>query len=95
KKSSRPGRSNSVTAPVQSQETRLLYTLAAFDQLRMTGVPALTARMTILLDVDASADRKTLDMALAEMYDSVFENYTSRRGDQLCDLVRNGVLNSG
>ncbi|WOO79759.1 Exocyst complex component SEC5B [Vanrija pseudolonga] len=95
KKSSRPGRSNSVTAPVQSQETRLLYTLAAFDQLRMTGVPALTARITILLDVDASADRKTLDMALAEMYDSVFENYTSRRGDQLCDLVRNGVLNSG
>lgn len=74
-------------------ETNLLDGLAAFDNLRITYLPALAKRLGEQVGL-GDADIQPLYSELARVDSIVFEEYISRWSTRLGELIRTGLLRS-
>lgn len=85
-------RSNAPTDP----EKRLLYTLATFDRLKETVIPEFARKVGEQLGSDAAAvDSASWEEMVEDLDMVVFDQFVTRRSDQLEHLVRDGVLTGG
>lgn len=77
------------------KDTRLLITLAKFDQLKSTSLPSMVSRIGKLLDLDVTKDQGLLMEVVENMDQMVFEDYVKRRSQALVQVIQDGVLNGG
>ncbi|ORY35859.1 exocyst complex component Sec5-domain-containing protein [Naematelia encephala] len=88
-------RASTRVSTIMDIETRLLLTLAKFDRLNTTVLPDLISRVSKLLELDMSKDRRLLMEVVENMDEMVFEDYIKRRSEALVSAIQGGILESG
>ena len=78
-----------------NQDTRLLFTLSKFHQLRTTVLPSLLKQTAKTLDTDMSKDEELLMEVVDNMDQIVLNDYLKRRSGALTEVIEGGILRGG
>ncbi|KAK1922962.1 exocyst complex component Sec5-domain-containing protein [Papiliotrema laurentii] len=80
---------------VRDLDTRLLFTLSKFHQLRTTVLPSLLKQTAKTLDTDMSKDEELLMEVVDNMDQIVLNDYLKRRSGALTEVIEGGILRGG
>ncbi|ODO10434.1 hypothetical protein I350_01029 [Cryptococcus amylolentus CBS 6273] len=75
-----------------SLETRLLISLSKFHHLKQTSIPAISSKVSKLLDVDMAKEQSLLLQVVGGMDEQVLKKYIGERAEVQNKIVREAVL---
>ncbi|WVQ70634.1 hypothetical protein IAR50_000154 [Cryptococcus sp. DSM 104548] len=88
----RVGRGLKSVEPDISLETRLLISLSKFHHLKQTSIPAVSSKISKLMDVDMAKEQSLLLQVVGGMDEQVLKKYIGERAEVQNKIVREAIL---